>query len=212
MNNVEAIRKIPLDELVEEKLKLDSGTMDFWHYPNAVPKETCEDIIKFAEGQWEQAGVGGENITTKNVIKEIRDSQVAWTECSNLYRLVWSYANNANDKALWRFQLDSAQPMQITKYENGGFYNFHKDGNGFTREQINKSLHTYNKTRKLSMSIVLNEDYEGGEFEFYEDNRLIKEKTGTVIVFPSYMLHRVRPVTKGVRYSLVVWFCGEPFV
>ena len=41
---------------------------------------------------------------------------------------------------------------------------------------------------------------------------LIKEKMGTVIVFPSYMVHRVRPVTKGTRYSLVSWFCGEPFV
>jgi PKHD-type hydroxylase len=62
------------------------------------------------------------------------------------------------------------------------------------------------------MTIVLNEDYEGGEFEFFDDKRLIKEKTGTVIVFPSYIVHRVRPVTKGIRYSLVVWFCGEPFV
>ena len=54
---------------------------------------------------------------------------------------------------------------------------------------------------------------EGGEFEFFDNNtNLIKEKMGTVIVFPSYMVHRVRPVTKGTRYSLVSWFCGEPFV
>ena len=39
----------------------------------------------------------------------------------------------------------------------------------------------------------------------------IKEKKGTIIVFPSYLVHRVKPVVKGTRYSLVVWFCGEPF-
>ena len=67
------------------------------------------------------------------------------------------------------------------------------------------------KTRKLSMSIILNDDYEGGEFEFYGHKKSIKPTKGTVIVFPSYMVHRVKPVTKGIRYSVVAWFCGEPF-
>ena len=61
------------------------------------------------------------------------------------------------------------------------------------------------------MTIVLNDNYEGGEFEFFLETHLIKEKTGTVIVFPSYMVHRVNPITKGTRYSLVAWFVGEPF-
>jgi len=193
-------------------VKLDNAKYDFWHYPNAIPKETCDEIIRFAEGQWQEAGVGGENITGRNVRKEIRDSKVCWSRCPNLYDMVWSYVNNANEQAMWKFQLDCAQAMQITKYEEGGFYEFHKDGNGFTRDVASKESESYNKTRKLSMTVVLNEDYEGGEFEFFEDNQLIKEKRGTVIVFPSYILHRVRPVTKGIRYSLVVWFCGEPFI
>ena len=196
---------------VKEELELDNPTADFWYYPNAVPKETCDDIIKFAEGQWEEASVGGEKVTTKNVIKSVRDSQVAWTNCPNLFNMAWSYVNNANEQAKWKFQLDSAQPMQITKYEDGGFYEFHKDGNGFTRDVDGKHLATYNKTRKLSMTIVLNDEYEGGEFEFMGSGK-IKEKRGTVIVFPSYMQHRVLPVTKGTRYSLVIWFCGEPFI
>ena len=69
----------------------------------------------------------------------------------------------------------------------------------------------HNKTRKLSMTIVLNDEYEGGEFQFFNDKTLIKEKQGTVIIFPSYMQHRVRPIKSGIRYSLVVWFLGEPF-
>ena len=181
---------------IEEPLELDNALYDYYVYNRAVPKKTCDQIIKFAEGKWEEASVGGENITKRNVRKGVRDSQVAWSNCPNLFELVWGYLNDANE---------------ITKYQDGGFYEFHKDGNGFTRDVTDKKLVTYNKTRKLSMTIVLNDDYEGGEFEFF-GNGTIKEKMGTVIVFPSYMQHRVLPVTKGVRYSLVVWFCGEPFI
>ena len=72
---------------------------------------------------------------------------------------------------------------------------------------------TVNKVSKLSLTIILNDDFEGGEFEFHNNHSPIKENgVGTAIVFPSYLVHRVRPITKGTRYSLVSWFCGEPFV
>ena len=51
---------------------------------------------------------------------------------------------------------------------------------------------------------------EGGYFEFFGKEK-VNSKRGTVIVFPSYKLHRVKPVTEGTRYSLVTWFCGESF-
>ena len=83
--------------------------------------------------------------------------------------------------------------------------------------------------RKLSITVLLNDDYEGGEFQFKFANEKMKgldkvgrglktntltppmKGTGSVIVFPSYQLHRVKPVTKGTRYSLVGWACGPPF-
>jgi PKHD-type hydroxylase len=63
------------------------------------------------------------------------------------------------------------------------------------------------------MSILLNEDYEGGDFKFYDDEEFaLKEKSkGSILVFPSYMQHCVKEVTKGNRYSLVVWFLGPKF-
>ena len=64
----------------------------------------------------------------------------------------------------------------------------------------------------------MNDDYEGGELEFKiltpmgtEQISTVKGKKGDVIVFPSYLLHRVKPVTKGTRYSVVAWFGGPPF-
>lgn len=190
----------------------ENAIADWWVYKNAVPKRDCDKIIDFAKDKWEQASIGGDNEPRKLVFEEIRKSDIVWCDEPDVYKMAWSYLNDANENAKWKFSIDSAQPMQITRYSEGGHYEYHIDGNGFTREMQDPKQTTYGKTRKLSMTIVLNEDYEGGEFQFFRDDRLVREKTGTVIVFPSYVQHRVLPITKGTRYSLVVWFCGEPFV
>jgi len=63
------------------------------------------------------------------------------------------------------------------------------------------------------MVVWLNEGFQGGDFQFhkgYLNNNIIKPTQGTIIMFPSWILHRVTPVTKGTRYSLVSWFLGKP--
>jgi PKHD-type hydroxylase len=74
----------------------------------------------------------------------------------------------------------------------------------------------FNSTvRKLSLTIQLSspEDYEGGELalKFGAKANLMPKDLGKMVVFPSYVLHEVRPVTKGTRYSLVAWVTGKPF-
>jgi PKHD-type hydroxylase len=72
--------------------------------------------------------------------------------------------------------------------------------------------------------LLLNDpsEFEGGDMEFYfnkddpqKKRKIVKckqlDKAGSLVVFPSYAWHRVRPVTKGVRYSLVMWHNGYPF-
>ena len=71
------------------------------------------------------------------------------------------------------------------------------------------------------MSIILNNNYDGGQLQFVTLNRdgdgeakihtPKNQNTGYIIIFPSFMVHRVKPVTRGVRYSLVSWFVGPPF-
>ena len=72
--------------------------------------------------------------------------------------------------------------------------------------------------RKISVSIVLNDDYEGGSlfFRYLDDKSNIKDvevkpRAGDMIIFPSFIDHKVSPVTKGIRYSIVAWFGGPPF-
>ena len=179
----------------------------YWKYDRAIDEKTCRKILKLNKNMWD---IG---TTDDNKISKFsgRKSKTCWVYDQWLYDIVFDFMNDANISSGWNFEISSAEAMQITKYERGGFYNYHVDGNGFTQYNLPDNEFFHNKTRKLSMTIVLNDEYEGGEFQFFNDKTLIKEKQGTVIIFPSYMQHRVRPIKSGIRYSLVVWFLGKPF-
>ena len=86
------------------------------------------------------------------------------------------------------------------------------------------NLNTHGKTRKLSVTVSLSDpdDYKGGNFEFCTQGQVNCTKTvvsrckeikpqGSIVVFPSFLNHRVTPVTKGTRYSLVLWYLGKPW-
>ena len=95
--------------------------------------------------------------------------------------------------------------IQVTKYEVGQEYGYHID-----------QLPPHKKLpRKLSMSLILNDDFTGGEFEIYNPNtfknEIIPTSTGSTIIFPSWVVHRVNPVKSGTRYSLVAWMNGPQF-
>lgn len=188
----------------------NNALYDYWIFQNEIDEFTCKRISNLGSKKWKNAEVGQINGHI-GLDKKIRQTDVYFSNDDWLYDICWQYLHIANRNANWNFQIDSVEAMQVTRYRENGHYDFHLDGNGFTRWDEPKNHYIHGKTRKLSMTIVLNEDYEGGEFEFFNNDTLIKEKMGTIIVFPSYMLHKVRPVTKGMRYSLVAWFNGEPF-
>lgn len=96
------------------------------------------------------------------------------------------------------------QGLQFTRYEAPGqHYHWHKDSGRNTA------------VRKLSISVQLSDpkDYKGGDLQFKFGNKdlTLPRKRGMVTVFPSYTLHRVTPVSKGTRFSLVAWVSGPPF-
>ena len=93
--------------------------------------------------------------------------------------------------------------LQVARYTEGDYYDWHMDiGKG------NSS------TRKISISIQLSDpaDYEGGDLEFFGMADFQPPRgLGTAIAFPTFLAHRVKPVTRGVRLSLVTWIAGPPF-
>ena len=170
----------------------------------------------------------------------VRDSEIAWINEQWIYDKVFYYLKIANKNSGWNFDYDFAENFQFTTYYPGGFYGWHSDGgsdhlskykryipgispeNNEDKKKYVENPNWIGKVRKLSLTINLNEpeDYEGGNLKFdfgpHNENTRFYECTeirpqGSMIVFPSFVYHQVTPITKGTRYSLVLWVLGEPF-
>lgn len=94
--------------------------------------------------------------------------------------------------------------LQLAEYGIGNFFGWHMDAG-------NKN----NSNRKLSITVQLSDinEYEGGDLQFYRGNEIVNapKNKGTAIIFPSFVLHRVQPVTSGSRMSVVGWIAGPCF-
>ena len=123
-----------------------------------------------------------------------------------------NYVVDSLNNQFFNYSLNGYDSFQYTEYQahEGGKYDFHMD----TIMGKNKPANMP-ETRKLSVTLVLNDDFEGGGFYVNngqeKDAELIPTGKGRLILFPSFMIHRVAPVTKGVRKSLVVWVNGPKF-
>ena len=168
--------------------------------------EVIDDIIERCE-EYPASTAMAEN---HNVDDGYRRSVVRWpNDDSELKAIIWNYGNIANGFS-FGFDIINKFDIQFTTYHgtDKGCYNWHKD-NEFMKEGY--------YDRKLSVVIQLNDpsDYEGGNFEFDIDGEVISpegfENKGSIIVFPSFLKHRVTEVTKGTRNSLVSWIEGPHF-
>ena len=206
-------------------------TNEWFFWTSALDKKTCNKIKALGKNDFKSAEVDRKVGTTDEErktgrVKEIgedkktRMSDISWTNEQWVIDLVWPYMMEANERAGWNFDITGVESMQITKYKPGSFYTWHGDGPSdclsVYKMPGNKFLD--GKVRKLSMTILLNGNYKGGEFQFAGYNKLECnaetpdfKNAGSIIVFPSFKEHQVTPVTKGTRYSLVAWFVGPPF-
>jgi PKHD-type hydroxylase len=177
-------------------------------FPNFLTKEECEILIDYGNKQNKKiAEVGNENIN-----KEIRKNKIVWFGEKDI-SLKWVMDKIANivfnqNNNLYKFDLYGlTEDLQFTIYDTiDDGYKWHYDSGGAS-------------VRKLSLSIQLSDpkDYEGCELEFIESASADKEAKetlkpqGTLVLFPSYLAHRVTPLTQGTRYSLVTWVGGPKF-
>jgi len=142
--------------------------------------------------------------------KSFRNSEISWVSRNNASSWFFDKITKAIDSmnnTYYNFNLYGFSELQFTEYDsaNLGKYDFHIDmilGNSSKTEPL---------TRKLSATILLNDEFEGGDFEFYGITEQPKMTAGSLIVFPSFMLHKITPVTKVVRNSLVTWCLGPKF-
>jgi PKHD-type hydroxylase len=205
----------------------------YWYFTSVLSTKFCDDLIAYGKSKQEQVAlVGGaqkileekQKLSKKDLknLQKVRNSNVAWLNDTWIYNEIHPYIHTANKNAGWNYQWDYSESCQFTKYSKNQFYGWHCDS--FLKPYDHKNDQNFNgKIRKLSVTVSLSDpkDYKGGELEFDLRNRengkphIVKCKEimpkGSIVVFPSHVWHRVKPVTKGTRHSLVIWNLGYPF-
>lgn len=143
----------------------------------------------------------------------IRVTRVAWlmrdAQTESFYARMEEVVLRLNAQ-FFRYDLSGVVTFQYAVYDGteGGHFDWHKDyGRDYGAAD--------QEPRKLSLSIQLSDpaNYQGGELEVRAGNitDVAPKARGTVVAFPSYVLHRVTPTTSGIRKSLVVWAVGPEF-
>jgi PKHD-type hydroxylase len=176
-----------------------------------VTKEDCDKIIEICNRfTLSPASINYSTEEPEKNDPELRRSEVAFISDNWLNDYIGGILTRCNEDIFNVDIVDFEIQYTVYKEENEGFYCLHQDVmSPSARPPSRKSF-----ARKLSMTIQLTDpnDYDGGDFSFIEDQPQIPKndarKRGAVIVFPSFIYHRVSPVTRGERKSLVVWASG----
>lgn len=166
----------------------------------ALSKEFCELVI--AETDWkkaDEAKVDSDDGSIKDEVSRI--TELVWEELyTPIGCVLQSYLAKANE--VWGYAVHRMEKVQMSKYKEGGHYNWHMD----SKTPVN------DEQRKLSIVMLLNNDFEGGDLELATNQgQNVLKSQGDIVVFPSFLNHRVHPVTKGTRYTAVSWAYGPTF-
>ena len=204
----------------------------YYYFKSAIPERICNDIVRYGHQMQDQmaftGGLGKKKKLNSKQIKDLkkkRDSNIVWMNDRWIYREIHPYVHEANRSAGWNFDWERSESCQFTKYKKGQYYDWHCDSWDKPYYNPEKPQDPSNgKIRKLSVTVSLSDpkEYKGGELEFDFRNmdpdkkaNIVKCKEilpkGSLVVFPSFVWHRVCPVKSGERNSLVIWNLGLPF-
>ena len=194
--------KKPEPTIIEENI------MEVLTHTGVFSVEDCKKVIvENTPKEWDIAGVNSRVHSDKPAFKsDVRNNKNHWIEPDGenmwLFDKMLALILAANQR--FQFEVDMFEAIQLAQYEVGEFYDWHLDiGPGLMGN------------RKLSVTVQLSDpdSYEGGDLVLEnglrEEPYVAPRDVGSVTVFPSFMKHKVTPVTKGVRHSLVVWASGH---
>ena len=174
--------------------------------PIFTPKQ-CQMVINAGRSEPRQnAGVGNDN-GGSGVDTETRTSHISWIPFSKtpeMYKDIEKVMKTTNGNHFGFDGMQITEMAQYTEYPEGGFYDWHIDSDtNFAHEPV---------VRKISMTLLLSpeNEFEGGDLELMKEGKPAKLKQGHAIFFASFIRHRVTPVIRGNRKSLVMWFGGTP--
>lgn len=192
----------------QDPLRFSADHTNYYWFQDGFTSEELVQIEKMTSDlSFEVAGVG--ELDKSKIQSEYRKSSIKWCPQSEEWEWVYNKLGNMISEAnngMWKFDLTHMrEQIQYTEYyEGGGQYDWHMDcGIGIQSQ------------RKVSVTVQLShpDEYEGGDLQFMLGAGQIwaPRVKGCAVVFPSFFLHRVTPVTKGTRKSFVLWVGGEPY-
>ena len=176
--------------------------------PLFSPKQ-CQMIIEAGRAQPKQnASVGMAKEKGGVIDTETRTSHISWIPFSKMpemYKDIERTMLKTNNNHFGFEGMQITEMAQYTEYPEGGFYDWHVDNYDNCQHEP--------PVRKISMTCLLSpeNEFEGGDLELIKEGQAVKLKQGQAAFFASFIRHRVAPVTRGVRRSLVMWFGGTPF-
>jgi PKHD-type hydroxylase len=176
--------------------------------PVFTPQQ-CQLVINAGRAEPSQTAAVGSNLAGTGIIDtKTRTSHISWipfNKMPEMYKTVerLMLKTNANHFGFENMQI--TEQAQYTEYPEGGFYDWHTDNNVMMAHEP--------PVRKISMTLLLSpeSEFEGGGLELMDENKVARPKQGQAIFFASFIRHRVIPISRGVRKSLVMWFGGTPF-
>jgi hypothetical protein len=186
------------------KTNVQMGWDEYYFVKDALTVGFCDRIIaEYGKPETEKMPpvIGNGKSATVNL--DIRNVQrVAMPLYAGIGATLTSIGLNINQQ-VWQYNITHSNQSEFLMYDVTGKYETHVDTFHIRSDE----------TRKLTVLVFLNEDFEGGKFYIQNGSkRLYPQQTkGTVLVFPSFMPHGVEPVTRGVRYSVVTWMVGPYF-
>lgn len=184
-------------------------TTNYWLYSSeqdSIPKDICKYYIEqFKTAKSEKAGVGidSQGRVDENIRKVKHANLPTWTGVTSYLVAAAHDANFQN----WNYQITRCAQSEYLKYTKTGKYETHTDYS-FVRNRQSPTV------RKLTALAVLNDNFKGGKFYLMDNsgNKFYPEmKAGSIIIFPSYLLHGCEPIIRGTRHAVVAWMEGPEF-
>lgn len=180
----------------------------YWSWENGVPETFCDYVLNTTDWSESKEGRIIKNDSHGEINTKTRRTDIVWASSSTPVGCVLqTFVTMANVHAGWNYSIYSMEDIQLGKYsdKDNSFYDWHTDCPLITRPN----------QRKLSVVLMLSDpkDFEGGklEIEDLEESVELLPKKGSIIVFPSFLKHRVTPVIKGTRHTAVGWMLGPSF-
>jgi len=169
--------------------------------------EQCQLIINAGRSEPVQMGQIGPG-TVGELDTKTRTSHISWipfNKMPEMYRTIEELMLRTNNNHFGFEGMQITEQAQYTEYPAGGFYDWHMDSDIIGTNEP--------PVRKISMTCLLSHEseFEGGGLELMQEGKIARPKQGQAIFFASFIRHRVIPITKGIRKSLVMWFGGPSF-